>query len=226
MRKKVFNPDISHLFEKLFRQWKMLENEGQISRIDIDILKSDIRNLYESMIELERNFESGNEIVIGKSVQSKPVDQKNIELEIEVPKQNNKQQNVKTPTVQGKDTREVITKNKKKKVVTSTGDLFSDFKTVADKYEDKKDNSLAAKMQNDCVSDIRTVIGINDKFLFINEIFKGETTAYNKAIDKLNTLSNYHEALDFIEEFKISAQTNENKDIFKKLIGIVRRRYL
>src|SRR5690606_13158324 len=37
------------------------------------------------------------------------------------------------------------------------------------------------------VIDIRTHIGINDKYLFINELFSGDKAAYDDAIKHLNT---------------------------------------
>jgi len=106
-----------------------------------------------------------------------------------------------------------------------TLDLFSASKTLADVYQNDTDNSLAAKIQQNKISDIRTVIGINDKFLFINEIFKGEMSAYNKAIEKLNQTEEYHEALHIIDELKLTNSTDENKTSFSKLVEIAKRRF-
>lgn len=42
--------------------------------------------------------------------------------------------------------------------------------------------------------DLRTLIGINDKYLFINELFKDDKSAYDSAIKHLNTFTTYSDA--------------------------------
>jgi len=106
-----------------------------------------------------------------------------------------------------------------------TLDLFSASKTLSDIYQDDNDNSLAAKIQQNKIADIRTAIGINDKFLFINEIFKGEMSSYNQAIDELNNTSNFHEAAAYIDKLKASNANEENKASFNKLFEIAKRRF-
>lgn len=107
----------------------------------------------------------------------------------------------------------------------ATLDLFSSSKTLADVYQNDEDNSLAAKIQHDKIIDIKTAIGINDKFLFINEIFKGEMSAYNQAIEKLNQTSDFSGAIHFIEELKSNYGNEENKTSFNKLFEIAKRRF-
>ena len=47
--------------------------------------------------------------------------------------------------------------------------------------------------------DIRTAIGINDKYLFISELFRDDRAAYDAAIKQLNTCSNLREALHYTD---------------------------
>lgn len=49
-------------------------------------------------------------------------------------------------------------------------------------------------------NDLRTVIGINDKYQFIAELFKGDKTAYEHAIKSLSNISNEEEAINWIKE--------------------------
>lgn len=48
--------------------------------------------------------------------------------------------------------------------------------------------------------DIRTAIGINDKYLFITELFKDDRAAYDEAIKKLNGCTSLQQALRYAEE--------------------------
>lgn len=47
--------------------------------------------------------------------------------------------------------------------------------------------------------DIRTSIGINDKYLYISELFGDDKTEYDNAIKKLNTYTNLQEAIQYTE---------------------------
>jgi hypothetical protein len=108
----------------------------------------------------------------------------------------------------------------------NTLDLFTATKTIADVFQNGMDNSVAARMQHNPIKDIKTAIGINDKFLFINTIFRGEISAYNKAIDRLNLLPDYYLALHFIDELKTDYGKEDNVVSFAKLMDIVKRKYL
>jgi len=108
----------------------------------------------------------------------------------------------------------------------NTLDLFTATKTIADTFQNGTDNSVAARMQHNPIKDIKTAIGINDKFLFINTIFRGEISAYNKAIDRLNLLPDFYLALHFIDELKEVYATDDNVVSFTKLMDIVKRKYM
>lgn len=47
--------------------------------------------------------------------------------------------------------------------------------------------------------DIRTGIGINDKYLYISELFGDDKAAYEDAIRQLNTFSNLQQAIKYAE---------------------------
>lgn len=48
--------------------------------------------------------------------------------------------------------------------------------------------------------DIRTLIGINDKYLFITELFKDDKSAYDEAIKHINSFSNADDAIAWTEQ--------------------------
>jgi hypothetical protein len=48
--------------------------------------------------------------------------------------------------------------------------------------------------------DIRQAIGINDKYLFISELFKDNKDMYEKTLDELNKQDSYDDALDWLNE--------------------------
>jgi len=77
----------------------------------------------------------------------------------------------------------------------TTADLFSGTTTIADSFQAEKDNSIAATVNPQAVQDLKMAIGINDKFLFINELFEGDPSVYNQAIESINDAGGPDEAV-------------------------------
>ena len=88
-----------------------------------------------------------------------------------------------------------------------------------------EDNSLAAKLQQNPIRDLKSVIGINDKFLFVNELFGGSMEKYNKSIDNLNDLKTLNGALIYLNELKIELQWNSSNEAYQKLKELVSRKF-
>jgi len=128
--------------------------------------------------------------------------------------------------------------NSKNKTVI---DLLSAYgkKTIGDQYAvqdnsvhqriagSKEDRSIGAQMQQKPVSNIKDVIGVNEKFLFINELFDGNIQAYYDAIARLNDFENMQTAFDYLNE--LSAQfawdAGRSTVTIEKLANYVQRRY-
>lgn len=88
-----------------------------------------------------------------------------------------------------------------------------------------EDHSLAARLQQNPVHDLKSVIGINDKFLFVNELFGGSMEKYNKSIENLNDLKTLNGAMIYLNELKIELQWNNSNDAYQKLAELVRRKF-
>jgi hypothetical protein len=111
---------------------------------------------------------------------------------------------------------------------TSLSDKFKDEKKSLNEKlgEEKKEKSIADKIQKKPIKDLKTAIGINDKFIFINELFKGSLQDYNKAIESINALGSGNEAFAYIEELKERYKWDEKPEIYIKLEDFVIRKFL
>jgi hypothetical protein len=98
--------------------------------------------------------------------------------------------------------------------------------TLSDKLEQTEDISLAARLQKKPVTDLSSAIGINDKFLFLNELFNGSMEKFNKSIRALNSFSTLFGAKTYMSELQIEFQWNCESDAYKKLNDLVERRFL
>lgn len=98
--------------------------------------------------------------------------------------------------------------------------------TIGDKLEQKEDTSLAARLQRKPVSDLMTAIGINDRFLLLNELFDGNMEKYNKSIRALNSFSTLFGARTYMSELQIEFQWDCTSEAYNKLNDLVERRFM
>ena len=97
--------------------------------------------------------------------------------------------------------------------------------TLGERLQHQEDHSLAAKLQNRSVNDLRNAIGINDKFLLVNELFGGSMEKYNKSIENLNDLKTLNGALVYMNELRIDLAWNTSNEAYKKLLDLVHQKF-
>lgn len=114
----------------------------------------------------------------------------------------------------------------KKLAGSSTPDLFSDNTIpLVDKLAAQPDNSLAARLGKSPITDLRKAIGINDKFLFINELFDGSIQQYNHAIDELDGFRSHNGAKTYLIELSVLHGWDNESDAVKKLRELIDRKF-
>lgn len=67
-------------------------------------------------------------------------------------------------------------------------------------------------------------ININDKFRFINELFKGNTAEYNIAIEQLNAIGTLEDATTYLKGLKTIYTWDDNHEMVKKLVTLIQKR--
>jgi hypothetical protein len=118
-------------------------------------------------------------------------------------------------------------------------DLFGlPLPTLADKFgEEKKslnekihfdtseDKSIVSKLRQP-VSDLRTSIGINDRFLFINELFDGDMRRYDETLISINSCPSLEDALAIFDNTRISMGWTADLESAGKLLEFIHRRFV
>ncbi len=107
----------------------------------------------------------------------------------------------------------------------TTADLFSGSPTIADSFQAEKDNSIAAMVSPQSEQDLKMAIGINDKFLFINDLFNGDPPNYNDAIEKLNLAEDAQEAMKTLDGFGEQLGWTDRSEAYGRLRKIVQSKY-
>lgn len=97
-----------------------------------------------------------------------------------------------------------------------------DVQTLADTIAPPRDRA-SELLRNEPVTDLRRAIGINDRFLFIRDLFGGDGAAYEAAIDALNGFDNLDDCMIYIAEHYA---WNPNSDGAVLLMELLERKYL
>jgi hypothetical protein len=84
-----------------------------------------------------------------------------------------------------------------------------------------------AHVLNDApVRDLRRAIGINDRFVFISELFRNDEVMYERSIKTINSFRILPEAQYWIErELKVKLGWDENKESTRHFYQLVKRRF-
>ena len=85
---------------------------------------------------------------------------------------------------------------------------------------------LGDKLGEMPVKDLRHAIGINDKFQFIQELFRGDVDTYERSIKTINEFNSLQEAEYWIErELKIRQGWEDDNRLVKQFYSLVRKRF-
>lgn len=228
-------------------------NASDIPMIEIDIALEKLSSIYDRLLSLKLGAASTEEIVffaknsslikkiIDDSVfnnehnknnstsnnQAKEIEDesKNVVVEQNVQHQKNNENidNVQ-PTVTEKNKLKTEQKqNKNNKTLAETLKKETNL-TVADmmtKLYKKKD--IATLQQLKPIKDLKQAISINDKIMFIREIFSNDVDKYNHTLNAINSCQNLNEALEILEQ---TVEINSENSVMQYLLELLYRRYM
>lgn len=109
----------------------------------------------------------------------------------------------------------------------SIADRFTPSKTVGDMIQQNQPiQRVSDKLRSKSLSDLHESIGINERFSFINQLFKGDQVRYFEAISKLNELQSMEEALGYLNQELLPLMAWKNPPtVWKEFVDLVSRRY-
>ncbi len=97
--------------------------------------------------------------------------------------------------------------------------------TLNDKLRESK-TELREALKDTPIKDLKKAIGVNDRFLFINELFKGDEVMYERSIKTINGFSIFPEAEYWIRrELKTKLGWNDQDVVVKQFDQLVKRRF-
>lgn len=85
---------------------------------------------------------------------------------------------------------------------------------------------VAHLLQDAPIKDLRKAIGINEKFVFLNELFNGDEVTYERSIKTINAFHVLQEAEYWMNrELKLRLGWNDTNETVQHFYGLVRRRF-
>lgn len=204
-----------------------LEKKENISNHKVAVLMPHVFNI--SRIDISR---AGTAIKEEKIIEVLQVDEKEIEAELEQIRRN-----ADTANSRGSNSRPPLLYDPLEEVPTLAHQANPEKKSLSDEVPFEYPESLNDKLKESKIElsqalttapikDLKKAIGINDRFLFINELFRGDEAMYERSIKTIQSFSIYAEAEYWIRrELKIKIGWHDNHPVVKQFDQLVKRRF-
>jgi len=99
-------------------------------------------------------------------------------------------------------------------------------RSINDHLKEEKTEIGHKLTESSSIKDLKKAIGINDRFVFINELFRGDEVMYERSIKTINNFSIYPEAQYWMErELKTKLGWNDNRSAVQEFYALVKRRF-
>lgn len=105
-------------------------------------------------------------------------------------------------------------------------------KTLADKFQESKEkekilfeSAHEREPQKRRIEDLRTIIGINDKILFMTDLFDRNMKAYNDFILQLNKIDDTNTALEYLKTMEETYKWDKESLAVQSFIKIFERKF-
>lgn len=108
---------------------------------------------------------------------------------------------------------------------STISDLYNSKKDINEQYSESSNNMVANKFQKTQVNDLMKAIDINNKFLFIRELFNGNGSVFTETINQLNQYPRLTEAMDYFEKIKLEYRWKDHSEAYKKLYELILTKY-
>lgn len=131
------------------------------------------------------------------------------------------------PTLAHQEIEKISAIEKEEKVVFELKDTLStdNEPSLNDKLKEEK-TEIAHVLKASPVKDLKKAIGINDQYLFINELFRGDEAMYERSIKTINAFSIFAEAEYWIQrELIVKLGWDEKSEAVLHFNQLVKRRF-
>jgi len=91
--------------------------------------------------------------------------------------------------------------------------------------EGSEKETVADKLHKNKLVTIKSAIGINEKFFFLNELFAGDLQVYNDNIELLDSKDSFEEARSSFDELSEKFQWSEELEAYTQLLQMIENKF-
>jgi len=224
---------------------------GSVSQLELDLMLEDIRSMYEkfrligqlnlqhqSLDTRKPSTPAPAATTEPAAAKPEPPVEKTVQPEPEAETSEKVTHETYNETVQEETAGLPAAADQRPAYQDSTPSYEAEHSTLAERYKsDQKslgevisagsgqDEELGSRLGNTPVADLKSVIGLAEKFAFINELFGGDPLAYEKAIVQLNGSSRLAEAEAYLGTLRLNHRWPADSQMAGVLAEIVRRKF-
>lgn len=211
---------IPELIKKISENAAKLES-GELSISELENMLNYSRDIHERIAILRFQALTKNTVKPVKEEIAKPITKEELFNEIATKKET-KDENEAPSFSLNFEVEDEQPKEVQRNLIDQINEDSSKDQSINDQLSSQKKETVAEKLQNSKIDDLRKVIGLNQKFLFMNDLFEGEKAHYDYALNQINATSSLEEANNFLlNELapKFNWDLNANTTLnFKELI--------
>jgi hypothetical protein len=211
MEKKQIRKEIAVLINSIKEHSDNIGEKEHIPQLELELILHKIEKLYQKSIV----FNHLNSLPQQYSTISEKKEEKAVTK----------------PVHEAENIKPEIKENKKEEAPAPSVDLFGGQlpppveKQRAEKKAEKKEEKPPVVIHRPAITDIKSAIGINDKFQFANELFGGNMQEYEIAIQQLNTAETIESASEYFMSLQQLYNWDSENETVKRLFDLVERRY-
>ena len=195
----------------------------KIPAIEMDLTLEKVRNLYDILLMLKQSHLKEDDKITERVSESETTSIKadrsgTMDVTLEAETDNNIK--VASDSIEFEESEKSdLTEKKSAKADDNEKTISDRFKSQSASIHDgfvksQKYDDLSTKLKSKPITNIADAIGINDKFIFIKELFNGNENKYNETIEELNSATNFNDAYNYL-------MGNFNWDMDNSLVQIL-----
>jgi hypothetical protein len=218
MEKSELKSEIDILIESIKKQADRMNTQDNLSAVELEVLHHKIQKLYEKSILIHHLPSEQSKVTseIPRTI-APPEVKKEEPLQAPVPA-------AAAPERELLQTPEPIAAKPASAADLFGGSLQPEVKPFGKPKTEKEAKSIGGLRKP--ILDLQKSISINDKFRFINELFEGNSTEFNVALNQINSCPAFEEADRYVSNVKRIYQWKDDSEAVSIFLDLVERRFL
>ena len=210
-KEKELLKEMLNTVERIKDQTDYIDNHERIPQLELDAIVARVEKLYQLSVALKYFHAHADEIITESKISNADVE-KSLNNDSELTGKEDLDQSISNE----------LEIEQKLVIEPEIAEKLSESRTPHEKFVSKEDESVASKLMLQPISDLKSAIGINDKFQFINELFEGNSDQFNHYLELINNSSDKQNAESHLARLNLDPEN----EVVQTFLNLVERRFL